>query len=773
MLSDDEVLFSQAKRQDGGVVFYSGLNANGDLFVGNQRINAISGEETKIDDSILRVAGENVDEESNTNDITVDTLTVNNKVKFDLINDFQISAPGGTFFSTPVTIEVGDQFANSSDDPGSLTIKSVANTGISSVDPALVETDMVFNPPFKPNTIQFAVWELNPRNISSGLTYSIKASKDKTVPASESFKQEGTIEFRGTETVGEAHRIANINYNTTLGWIWCQIGGFQQGETPSYGWREWGLIGADALTTYTTGAGSTSTATGSDMRLGVNLKNTRTTNGSVVPQQTLDVEGSGIFRNSLWVGGDNLNPTGIHAFRVFDDDGNGVGRVSINTGDTTEVQANVGLWVGGDVVVRAANAGTGEVESVGGGQTDGNLTIDGTLTALSNGSHELVGDLTVTKDLYIRGGNAKMYRLDSDTSADNLRIDVKQDDTDRANNYATFQGQNFVVGDAVWSNDHFDDASTAKLVIKADGSARIGDADGGIQMDLNSNVSIGEATPDATQRLWVNGSTKIEISSTEQITVFDGTDLRLKMVPTGQIDFVGDGTETDPNSRMHSTGALTLGDDFTVRKTDINADVTFLIDSATGDTTIGNDADDSGTLRVHSTAQSNDNGNGAVIIDGGVGIAKNVNLGGNLDADGNITANGGGLDINNAGTNNFKVATDGTIDVNQVTGYFTPTAGRRWDEVSSTSNLESNVNYYVTTFAGASITLTLPSTAQKGDQIRVLDVTDALTYNKSIIISAGVPVQGASDGQLVIQTPGAGLGLLYINALIGWRLIEL
>ena len=774
VLSDDEVLFSQAKRQDGGVVFYSGLNANGDLFVGNQRINAISGEETKIDDSVLRVAGENADEDENTNDLTVDTLTVNNKVKFDLQNDFQISAPGGTFFSTPVTIEVGDQFANSSDDPGSLTIKSVANTGISSVDPALVETDMVFNPPFKPNTIQFAVWELNPRNVSSGLTYSIKASKDKTVPASESFKQEGTIELRGTETVGEAHRIANINYNTTMGWIWCQIDGFQQGETPSYGWREWGVIGADALTTYTTGAGSTSIATGSDMRLGVNLKNTRVTNGSVIPQQTLDVEGSGIFRNSLWVGGDNLNPTGIHAFRVYDDDANGVGRVSINTGDSAEVIASVGLWVGGDVTVRAGAAGSGEVESVGGGQSNGNLTIDGTLTALSNGSHELVGDLTVTKDLFIRGGNAKMYRLDSDTNADNLRIDIKQDDVNRANNYATLQGQNLVVGDAVWSNDHFDDASTATLVIKADGSARIGDADGGIQMDLNSNVSIGEATPDSLQKLWVNGSTKIEISSTEAFTVFDDSDMRLKMVPTGQIDFVGDGTETDPNSRMHSTGALTLGDDLTIKKTDINADTTFSVDSATGDTVIGNDTDNSGTLRVHSTAQSNDNDEGAVVIDGGLGVASNTNIGGNLDVDGNITANSGGLDINNGGDNNIKVYADGTVDLNQVTGYFTPTAGRRWDEVSTNTNLAVNVNYYVTTFSGASVELTLPS-AQKGDQIRILDVTDALTYNKSIIVKTGtaIPVQGATDGTLVIQTPGAGIGLLYINAVIGWRLIEL
>ena len=72
--------------------------------MGNQRINAISGEETKIDDSVLRVAGENVDEEENTTDLTIDTLTVTNKVKFDLNTSFEVSAPDGTFFSTPVTI---------------------------------------------------------------------------------------------------------------------------------------------------------------------------------------------------------------------------------------------------------------------------------------------------------------------------------------------------------------------------------------------------------------------------------------------------------------------------------------------------------------------------------------------------------------------------------------------------------------------------------------------------------------------------------------------
>ena len=93
------------------------------------------------------------------------------------------------------------------------------------------------------------------------------------------------------------------------------------------------------------------------MRLGINLKNKRTTNSGVIPAQTLDVEGSAVISNSLWVGGDNQNTTGIHAFRVFDDDNNGIGRVSINVGDTAEVTGMTGLFVGGDVIVRGGAVG--------------------------------------------------------------------------------------------------------------------------------------------------------------------------------------------------------------------------------------------------------------------------------------------------------------------------------------------------------------------------------------------------------------------------------
>jgi hypothetical protein len=56
-LSDKEILFSQSQKRAAGIVFYSGLNSYGDLYVGNQKINAITGEVTLVDKPILKVSG--------------------------------------------------------------------------------------------------------------------------------------------------------------------------------------------------------------------------------------------------------------------------------------------------------------------------------------------------------------------------------------------------------------------------------------------------------------------------------------------------------------------------------------------------------------------------------------------------------------------------------------------------------------------------------------------------------------------------------------------
>jgi hypothetical protein len=57
-LSADQIKFSQSIKEEGGVSFYSGLNSNGDLFIGNQVINPVTGQITNEDIAQLNVVGE-------------------------------------------------------------------------------------------------------------------------------------------------------------------------------------------------------------------------------------------------------------------------------------------------------------------------------------------------------------------------------------------------------------------------------------------------------------------------------------------------------------------------------------------------------------------------------------------------------------------------------------------------------------------------------------------------------------------------------------------
>ena len=57
-LSEDQIKFSQSIKEDAGVAFYSGLNSNGDLFIGNQIINPVTGQITNEDIAQLNVVGE-------------------------------------------------------------------------------------------------------------------------------------------------------------------------------------------------------------------------------------------------------------------------------------------------------------------------------------------------------------------------------------------------------------------------------------------------------------------------------------------------------------------------------------------------------------------------------------------------------------------------------------------------------------------------------------------------------------------------------------------
>jgi len=76
-LSKDQIRFSQSIKEEAGVAFYSGLNSNGDLFIGNQVINPVTGQITNEDIAQLNVVGEeNTTIETFSELVLTDKLTV-------------------------------------------------------------------------------------------------------------------------------------------------------------------------------------------------------------------------------------------------------------------------------------------------------------------------------------------------------------------------------------------------------------------------------------------------------------------------------------------------------------------------------------------------------------------------------------------------------------------------------------------------------------------------------------------------------------------------
>ena len=76
-LTEEQIKFSQSIKEEAGVAFYSGLNSNGDLFIGNQIINPVTGQITSEDIAQLNVVGEeNTTIETFSELVLTDKLTV-------------------------------------------------------------------------------------------------------------------------------------------------------------------------------------------------------------------------------------------------------------------------------------------------------------------------------------------------------------------------------------------------------------------------------------------------------------------------------------------------------------------------------------------------------------------------------------------------------------------------------------------------------------------------------------------------------------------------
>ena len=167
------------------------------------------------------------------------------------------------------------------------------------------------------------------------------------------------------------------------------------------------------------------------------------------------------------------------------------------------------------------------------------------------------------------------------------------------------------------------------------------------------------------------------------------------------------------------------------------------------------------------------------------------------------------LSIENLGPNGseeFAVKKDSSIDSFGYTNFYSSSGGRHTRYLSSASpeedlTLSPNIVYMVNTTASSTLILTLPTSPQTGDTVRIVDVGGQLSYNTSLVLrtaeTSGTKIQGDAtgtllgdrltpypSGELVVQTPNAAFTLVYLGgtdsngqvgiptAVQGWWLME-
>ena len=95
-----------------------------------------------------------------------------------------------------------------------------------------------------------------------------------------------------------------------------------------------------------------------------------------------------------------------------------------------------------------------------------------------------------------------------------------------------------------------------------------------------------------------------------------------------------------------------------------------------------------------------------------------------------------------------------------------------WDTTAKTAGFTAvgGNGYFVNTTSGA-ITVTLPATPTAGDAVAISDYANTADTNNITIGRNGSNIQGTAN-DFIINTEGASVLLIYVDATKGWLLID-
>ena len=371
VLNDKEVLYSQAQRRRAGVVFYSGLNAYGDLYVGNLKINAVTGETETLDEPILRVAGDSA-EVGNEEYVPYVAGTKNVNIEGTLVT-------AGNADKTP------NNFNNESKFAEGITVSTKEPT---TINRALTTHDVNYRPKglsldsaFSNGTVKQTVLSNTNLKPNPGVEGVFKGDKYFKNTIDYTTRHEGYI-YVGPE--------ANINNSTFV----------------NDGWRSIGLVGTGHLTSIEETHLQTGVLTDAEPyrvtgKFGINQtaptaalhvgSGNAIINGNTEITQNLDVGGYGDFGGTLTVAGETelLSDLDVHGNVTISGNTRMEGDLTINGGDIfsnspnfniLDTSTTIDFGSSATLITVGTNAGKMVVENPL-TEFNGNLQIDGITTS--------------------------------------------------------------------------------------------------------------------------------------------------------------------------------------------------------------------------------------------------------------------------------------------------------------------------------------------------------------------------------------------------------
>ena len=642
VLSDIQDFYAQAKRENGGIVFYTGLNSNGDLYIGNRKINAITGEETFLEQAVLGDSGDDSD--------TIGALvtTFDTAVTF---ND-KVTVEGDLFLNNPVTINV-DPFEGDS-----LRILSLVGAGD---DPTLDRSSFRDNKDgdivLTKNEVKAGVFKLNPRgNVGAqGQVYSIRTHYTGGTPSNVTPNNTGLVANGGSAwytlqniTYGSSivpnagdiiYKGEEVGYSGSLGWIYsnfyteiadaqiftittdnstavtiqwsvgisnqdlkvkvgeklrissfsnnffdgtwnvigavdaentCQIRLFNEIAANVYNWvdegpgakieisesiwKETGVLGAEALRTYTNIPG--------DYKLGVNTVGRTNQEASLTanvssdsdPRANLDVVGNAFISGKNLVTYDALGAVSANnylgepsnnkvyfpltnAFLVGGDssDGDDFATLRVSTTDLAVVDQSATYRVGGRVGVNT---------SIG---LDPSTELDKNFVVI--GDSRFTGNVQIQDDLSVDGGdlNSTAESFQFLTNNVDFFVGLNQAESIILGN-STTSSQSISLGDSVSSSSTQtvrigSNAGSTNLKIHERSQNAVVDI-ATVEDDVTSNcdVRLGGAAPNLASTTYI-GTYQTKLAGTLEVAAFAGTSSARIFTPAATLN-IGDGQST-------------------------------------------------------------------------------------------------------------------------------------------------------------------------------------------------------------------------------------